>query len=286
MPYKLRKAPKRNLYWVVNKDTGKKHSKDPLPKAKAQAQMKALYAVESGYKMRGRGNDGKEPPKPPTEAEMEAHRPQGPQVPMGRIENQPANFIQDLILLMRNYSRDTPIFRETKERVRMYFQLVIDLLREFRRMVDGFVDSSDQDRLVIAQTFQQSMAFFRRLLPQYQWVVPEAAVDAEDREYLERADDAATHMEGYLIDPLGELEEAVGMLMRFSDVEDTTEDILRIIDKTLQAYPLQNLASNNQGRWWSAMGVIGQGKMKGKGKELPEWTSALPAKWKKFLGYE
>jgi hypothetical protein len=46
MPYKLRKAPKKDLYWVVNKETGKKHSKEPLPKETAVAQMKALYASE------------------------------------------------------------------------------------------------------------------------------------------------------------------------------------------------------------------------------------------------
>ena len=45
MPYKLRKAPKRDLYWVVGPD-GKHHSKDPLPKARAEAQMRALYAAE------------------------------------------------------------------------------------------------------------------------------------------------------------------------------------------------------------------------------------------------
>lgn len=48
MPYKLRKSPKSG-YWVVNKDTGKKYSKSPLPLARAQAQMRALYAVENGY---------------------------------------------------------------------------------------------------------------------------------------------------------------------------------------------------------------------------------------------
>jgi hypothetical protein len=49
MPYKLRKSPGRNLYWVVNKDTGRKHSKKPLPRSRAQAQMRALYAAENGY---------------------------------------------------------------------------------------------------------------------------------------------------------------------------------------------------------------------------------------------
>lgn len=53
MPYKLRKAPNRELYWVVNKETGKKHSKDPLPKETALAQMRALYASEAGYEMKG-----------------------------------------------------------------------------------------------------------------------------------------------------------------------------------------------------------------------------------------
>jgi hypothetical protein len=48
MPYKLRKAPKKDLYWVVSTETGKKHSTDPIPKTRAEAQMRLLYAVESG----------------------------------------------------------------------------------------------------------------------------------------------------------------------------------------------------------------------------------------------
>lgn len=51
--YRLRKAPKRDAYWVVNIETGKKHSNDPLPKERAEAQMRALYAAEAGYEMRG-----------------------------------------------------------------------------------------------------------------------------------------------------------------------------------------------------------------------------------------
>jgi hypothetical protein len=47
MPYKLRKAPNRDLYWVVAQD-GSKKSKDPIPKARAEAQIKALYASEYG----------------------------------------------------------------------------------------------------------------------------------------------------------------------------------------------------------------------------------------------
>ena len=44
MPYKLRKAPNRDLYWVVGLD-GTKHSTDPIPKERAEAQMRALYAA-------------------------------------------------------------------------------------------------------------------------------------------------------------------------------------------------------------------------------------------------
>ena len=45
MPYSLRKAPGRNKFWVVSQD-GTHHSKEPLSKKKALAQMRALYAAE------------------------------------------------------------------------------------------------------------------------------------------------------------------------------------------------------------------------------------------------
>jgi hypothetical protein len=48
MPYKLRKAPKRELYWVVTTETGKKHSKEPIPKDKAKAQLRVLEAALEG----------------------------------------------------------------------------------------------------------------------------------------------------------------------------------------------------------------------------------------------
>lgn len=47
MPYKLRKSRGKDLYWVVNKETGKKYSHEPLPKERAEAQMRALYASEN-----------------------------------------------------------------------------------------------------------------------------------------------------------------------------------------------------------------------------------------------
>jgi len=45
MPYSLRKAPNKNLYWVVGPD-GTHKSKEPLPRKRAIAQMRALYAAE------------------------------------------------------------------------------------------------------------------------------------------------------------------------------------------------------------------------------------------------
>lgn len=52
MPYRLRKAPRRDAYWVVD-DTGKHYSKDPLPKERAREQQKALYAAEGRKGLRG-----------------------------------------------------------------------------------------------------------------------------------------------------------------------------------------------------------------------------------------
>ena len=46
--YRLRKAPLKNLYWVVETGvTGKHFSKSPMPKERAYAQMRALYASAS-----------------------------------------------------------------------------------------------------------------------------------------------------------------------------------------------------------------------------------------------
>ena len=49
MPYKLRKARNRDLYWVVAVETGKKFSEEPMPLEKAEAQMRVL---ESAMKKR------------------------------------------------------------------------------------------------------------------------------------------------------------------------------------------------------------------------------------------
>ena len=48
MPYKLRKAPKVELYWVITTETGKKHSKLPIPLDKAKAQMRVLESALHG----------------------------------------------------------------------------------------------------------------------------------------------------------------------------------------------------------------------------------------------
>ncbi len=41
MPYELEKA--KGGYYVATEGTGKRHSKKPLPKERAKAQMRALY---------------------------------------------------------------------------------------------------------------------------------------------------------------------------------------------------------------------------------------------------
>jgi len=46
MPYVLHKAPRKDMYWVVNKESGKKYSKKPLPKGRAEAQMRVLQEAE------------------------------------------------------------------------------------------------------------------------------------------------------------------------------------------------------------------------------------------------
>lgn len=52
MPFRLRKAPKRDAYWVVD-DKGKHYSKNPMPKEAARRQQKALYAAANRGELRG-----------------------------------------------------------------------------------------------------------------------------------------------------------------------------------------------------------------------------------------
>lgn len=42
MPFKIRKVPKKELYWVVNTANGRKFSNDPIPFENAQGQLRAL----------------------------------------------------------------------------------------------------------------------------------------------------------------------------------------------------------------------------------------------------
>jgi len=46
MPWRLQKKPKHDLYWVVNKETKVKHSKEPISKEKAEAQKRILEQAE------------------------------------------------------------------------------------------------------------------------------------------------------------------------------------------------------------------------------------------------
>jgi len=55
MPFKLRKVPRKDLYWVVD-DKGKHYSREGMPKERAKEQLKALY-VNVG---KGKEDDKKE----------------------------------------------------------------------------------------------------------------------------------------------------------------------------------------------------------------------------------
>ena len=52
MPYELRE--KGTGYVVVNTATGQEHSKKPIPKARAERQMRLLYGIEHGMIPRGK----------------------------------------------------------------------------------------------------------------------------------------------------------------------------------------------------------------------------------------
>ena len=61
MPYKLRKAPKKELYWVVNTENGNKHSILPIAKDVAQRQMNLLRGVEHGWTPTRKSTKSKSP---------------------------------------------------------------------------------------------------------------------------------------------------------------------------------------------------------------------------------
>lgn len=52
MPYEI--AKKGTGYVVKNTETGKEHSKKPIPKERAIAQMRLLYGIEAGMMPRGK----------------------------------------------------------------------------------------------------------------------------------------------------------------------------------------------------------------------------------------
>ena len=60
MPYSLRKQRGHPLYWVITTSTGVKHSKEPLSKDKAEAQLRALYSHMDGAGPRPSNNIGQQ----------------------------------------------------------------------------------------------------------------------------------------------------------------------------------------------------------------------------------
>lgn len=57
MPYQIVKVP--GGYKVQNTNTGAFKSDKPIPKTRAEAQMRLLYGIESGMIPRGKKKDGK-----------------------------------------------------------------------------------------------------------------------------------------------------------------------------------------------------------------------------------
>jgi hypothetical protein len=47
MPYKIIDNPTGRGFFVITKETGRRHSKEALPKSRADSQMRALYRVVS-----------------------------------------------------------------------------------------------------------------------------------------------------------------------------------------------------------------------------------------------
>lgn len=62
MPYRIRKAPGQDLFWVVGED-GTHHSNQPLPRKRAEAQMRALYVA---MRKKGELRGGCHPDEPET----------------------------------------------------------------------------------------------------------------------------------------------------------------------------------------------------------------------------
>lgn len=106
MPYSLRKAPRKNLYWVIGPG-GKHHSKDPLPKERAEAQRRALYAAEGGYTMRGRKLRGGADPRLQLQARIRHYEQERDQleddIQAAYEEGAPYEFIDDLQRRLDNY---------------------------------------------------------------------------------------------------------------------------------------------------------------------------------------
>jgi hypothetical protein len=48
MPYAIQKAKGTNKYFVINRNTGHKFSNSPIPRERAERQLKAIYANTHG----------------------------------------------------------------------------------------------------------------------------------------------------------------------------------------------------------------------------------------------
>ena len=149
MPYRIRKVPKKDLYWVIAQD-GKHMSKEGLPLEKAKAQMRALYASERQQEMKG-GQEAN--PFDPAFAEQEVAKsraaiqtglsqlaPEQVEANIGFIKNElaPTKFTTRAAPTNADYERYANAYKKRGQAVPMTFQewLAFQTKREAARQKD------------------------------------------------------------------------------------------------------------------------------------------------------
>lgn len=139
MPFRLRKAPRRPLFWVVD-DTGKHYSKDPMPKERARQQQKALYASEGRGELRG-GADEEEMPIPMGLAAR------------GRMEEQDLNDLRATLEMMMNNVDATrqivvgqpPVSMEQFEELKRFYDDGVRHALTLYGQLDSFVRDAERE---------------------------------------------------------------------------------------------------------------------------------------------
>jgi hypothetical protein len=137
MPYGLKKSPGKNLYWVYNKNTGRKYSKRPIPLERAQRQRRAIYASENGYSLRRRLRGGNSSPC--------VNVPWNEKVSLGTVySTKGAELLQRLVnnaygelQLYHNIpvSQRTPDVEKAGDKIKCYIEQAEEKLRDYNKFV-------------------------------------------------------------------------------------------------------------------------------------------------------